>query len=67
VSLRRGSDRRITREVDDITLSFTFLDEQKALDKLPNYVSDNPDSMPSLRIYEDDLILVDFTSFMKRF
>ena len=53
--LRRDIDGRITREVDDIILLYTFLDEQKALDKLPKYVSDNADNMPSLRIYEGDL------------
>ena len=36
-------------------LSFAYLDEQKAIHKLPQYVAASPDSMPSLRLYEGDL------------
>jgi hypothetical protein len=49
------------QEVDDILTVFTCLDEQEQLSNLPNYVSDNPDNMPSLRLYEGDLtILMDY-------
>jgi len=33
----------------------TFIDECKALDKLPKYVADSPEGMPTLRLYEGDL------------
>jgi len=36
-------------------LLFAYLDEQKAIQKLPQYVAASPDSMPSLRLYEGDL------------
>ena len=60
---RRDGEGRIAREVDDLMLLFTFLDEQKVLDKLPRYVSDNPDNMPNIRLYEGDLQM--FTSFLR--
>jgi len=52
---RRDSDNRGMLEVDDILAVFTSLDEQKLLDKLPRYVADSPDSVPSSRLYEGDL------------
>jgi len=55
---RRDGDARLTREVDDIVALFTFLDEQKALDMLPMYVSSSPDNMPSTRLYEGDLSVI---------
>jgi len=55
VPQRRDSDSRLVRETDDILSIFHCLDEQKMLDKLPRYVSDGPDNMPSMRLYEGDL------------
>lgn len=55
---RRDSDSRGMLEVDDILTVFTSLDEQKLLDKLPRYVADGPDSVPSSRLYEGDLSCV---------
>lgn len=52
---RRDGDGRLQKEVDDLLLLVTYLDEQKALDSLPKYVSGSPDNMPSLRLYEGDL------------
>jgi len=52
---RRDGDNRLVRETDDILSIFHCLDEQKMLDKLPRYVSDGPDNMPSMRLYEGDL------------
>ena len=52
---RRDVDSRLAREVDDIISVFTFLDEQKSLDKLPKYVADGSDNMPTTRLYEGDL------------
>ena len=42
-------------EVHDLLLLLAYMDEQKVLDKLPQYVAASPDSMPSLRLYEGDL------------
>jgi len=55
VAQRRDGDNRLVRETDDILSIFHCLDEQKMLDKLPRYVSDGPDNMPSARLYEGDL------------
>ena len=54
VPQRRDGDGRITREVDDIFLLISHLDEQKELGSLPRFVCSGPDNMPSLRIYEAD-------------
>ena len=55
VPQRRDGENRLIREADDILLLFTCLDENKLMDKLPRYVADGPDSMPSLRLYEGDM------------
>ena len=55
VPKRRYGDNRIARETDDIFTLFTVLDEQKQLEKLPRYVAESPDNMPSVRLYEGDL------------
>jgi len=52
---RRESKNRLTREIDDILLLFTFLGEQKLLDMLPRYIADSPDTMPPIRLYESEL------------
>ena len=53
---RRDGEGRIACEVDDIMLLLTFWDEQQVLDKLPGYVSDNPDRRQSnTRLYEGNL------------
>ena len=54
VPQRRDGDGRITREVDDILLLISHLDEQKVLGSLPRFACSGPDNMPSLRIYEAD-------------
>ena len=41
-------NERLCREIGDLLSIHTF---QKCLDHLPMYVSSNPDSMPSLRLY----------------
>ena len=33
-------------------LLFTCIDENKLIDQLPRYAFDNPDAMPSIRLYE---------------
>jgi len=52
---RRDGEGRLQNEVDDLLLLFAYLDEQKVLDKLPQFVAASPDSRPSLRLYEGDL------------
>jgi len=58
VPKRRDGDNRIAREVYDIFALFTVLDEQKLLEKLPGYVAESPDTMPSVRLYEGDLAVL---------
>jgi len=57
IAQRRDTDvqARINKEVDDIFLLSTFVDENKLLDKLPRYVAVSPDRMPSLRLYDGDM------------
>jgi len=56
-------EARLAREVDDIISLFTFVDENKAMNLLPKYVSSSPDNMPSLRLYDGDLNVI--LSWMK--
>ena len=39
-------------------MMLTFLDESLNLSKLPCYVTDSPDAMPSSRLYEGDLAVL---------
>ena len=55
---RRDCNERLEREVNDIMLLLNFSDEQKVLDKLPTYVSSNPENMPSLRLYDGDMNVI---------
>ena len=55
VPRRHTGDNKAIRETDDIVSLFTCIDEHKLLDQLPKYVSDNPDDMPSLRLYDKDM------------
>jgi len=45
-----------------------FLDEHKLIQNLPRYVTDNPDNMPTTRLFEEDLsfILKKFELFDSR-
>ena len=52
---RREGDSKAVRIVDDIFTLLTFLDENLKLNSLPCYVTDNPDAIPSGRLYEGDL------------
>jgi hypothetical protein len=55
VSNRRDGESRQVRETDDIISQIIFLDEHKLLSTLPTYVTDNPDKMPTLRLFDGDL------------
>ena len=52
---RREGDHRAVRLLDDILTLIKFLDNNLLLSKLPTYVTDNPDNIPSMRIFEGDL------------
>lgn len=52
---QRHGDNHAVREVDDMIAILTALDEKMTLSMLPAYMSDSPDNMPSLRLYEGDL------------
>lgn len=54
VPQRRDGDNRVGREVEDLMLLFSHIDEHKLLDMLPIYVSAGPDCMPSIRLVEGD-------------
>jgi len=53
---RREGETRAIKVVDDIFVVYTFLDGNLKLAELPKYVADIPDAMPSLRLYEGDLL-----------
>ena len=55
---RRDGDSRTVRELDDIFTLIDFLDERKCLEALPKYVADSPDNMPTVRLFEGDLIFI---------
>ena len=52
---RRCSTGHLWLEIDDLLTMFTFLDDMKAIDQLPMYVSSSPDNMPNLRLYDGDM------------
>ena len=52
---RRDGDLKAVRIADDIFTLLTFLDENLKLNLLPRYVTDNPDAVPSGRLYDGDL------------
>jgi len=51
---RRDGDSRTQRKVDDMFTMLNVVDERLLLSKLPIYVSDGPDNMPAMRLYEGD-------------
>jgi len=44
--------------MDDLLSLICFLDEQKLFNQLPTYVSESPDNMPSLRLYQGDIDVI---------
>ena len=51
----RHGDRRTERELEDIFDIVQTADERGLLSKLPTYVSDNPEKMPSIKLEDGDL------------
>ena len=58
IPLRREGDNRAQREVDDMFTMLNALDEHLVMNKLPTYVTDNPDNLPSTRLYEGDFSVI---------
>ena len=52
---RREGENYAARDLDDIFYLLSYLDEQKLMASLPMYVTDDPDRMPSSRLFEGDL------------
>jgi hypothetical protein len=55
IPARRDGDTRAENEVKDIFDVINFLDTTKRLNDLPRYVTDKPDNMPSIRMFDGDL------------
>ena len=55
IARRREGENCVARDLDDIFYLLSYLDEQKLLNSLPVYVTDDPDKMPSCRLFEGDL------------
>ena len=56
IAVRREGEQRNVKSLDDIITIITCLDENLKLDCLPKYVAESPDVMPSMRIYDNDLL-----------
>ena len=56
IPAQRQGENRASRDVDDMFTLLTTLDEADNvyLSDLPVYVSDNPDNVPSVRLYESE-------------
>ena len=54
----RTGERRTEQIMDDIFQLLKFLDAKCLMNELPVYVSDNPDRLPSLRLYECDFSVI---------
>ena len=52
---RRDGVNKAARIADDIFTLINFLDEKLKVSMLPRYVADNPDQLPSARLYDGDL------------
>jgi len=55
---RRDSEGRAGREMDDIFTIINVVDEAKMLDKLPIFVSDGPENMPTVNLVEGDMVAI---------
>ena len=55
IPTRREGTLQASRVTDDIFTVLKFLDNKLLLKDLPTYVTDNPDNIPSTRMYEGDL------------
>lgn len=58
ITMRRDSDNRNVHELDDIFAMITYMDECKLLEKLPVFVADHPDSMPTIGVSEGEFTFI---------
>ena len=60
IPAQRQGENRASRDVDDMFTLLTTLDEADNvyLSDLPVYVSDNPDNVPSVRLYKASLVFL---------
>jgi len=54
----RGDESRTVHNVHDILAILIHLDENIKLKSIPKYVSDEPDAVPSTRLYDGDLCVI---------
>ena len=55
---RKDSANRPATEVDDIYTALTKLDKAKLINQLPQFVSVDPDKMPSVKLTDGDMAAV---------
>jgi len=58
IAVRCGGESCTTKEIDDLIDIFNYLDENKLINELPKYVTDNPVNIPSNKLSEGDLRLL---------
>jgi hypothetical protein len=54
----RSGDKRFDREVNDVFAILNLIDERSVASKLPTYVTDNCDRIPSIKLEDGDLRFV---------
>ena len=54
----KDSVNRATSKVDDMVNALTLLDEAKVIKQLPQFVSVDPDRMPSVKLTDGDMAVV---------
>jgi len=51
-------DSKLKLDIDDLLMFITYIDEKGLIDRLPTFVTDRPDSIPSQRLLEGDMLAV---------
>ena len=55
---RANSENKTKLEIDDIFTLYSFIDENGLCNRLPRYVSNNPEQLPQLNIEKGDITLL---------
>lgn len=55
---RRATENKMANELDDIFGLFQWIDEKGLYDRLPTYVSCNPEQLPLIRLEKGDITVV---------
>ena len=55
--MKRRGEHRTVKEVDDVLSLATFVDENKAINILPKYATDDSDRIPTARLESGDVFL----------